>query len=137
MPLPFYEFFIIANTTLLSNPPVQPISGTLQMHITLTLMAISCVMTGKNLKNTHVSTTTPSMHALAAKVPSMVLSIALEHSHTSTPITYKLIAWKDFLAQASLLLKYPDIVEGILHGFSAHMPLLLQTFVVPNHPSVM
>ena len=91
-------------------------------------------MIGKRHRVTPAPTITPSMPAQVVEALVTALRSALRHNCTTTP--YKVDTWRDFLSQAALTPRYPNLVKRLSCSFRTFMPPLMQTFILPNHPLV-
>ena len=81
------------------------------------LPVVSSATTGRSPKAAPIHTTTPSMLGQDAEVPPTVLKIALRCSCKRVKTPYNSNAWQDFLARARLMLRYPNLIEGLTHSF--------------------
>jgi len=74
--------------------------------------------------------------ARAAGKAIMVPNSALAEKRTKSITTYKAAAWSKELSKHNLAKKYPDLVEGITHGFHLGIPSITQTYTPCNHMSI-
>ena len=98
--------------------------------------ALPSVSTGSSLGDVNQLPISKIINALAAEKPIMVPNSALADRRTKPITTYKFAAWSKELSKYDLVKKYPNLVEGIVHGFNLRIPTISQTYTPNNHMSI-
>ena len=115
---------------------LQHMQGVPQTVVSLIPLGTFYATIGRNHRVALGPTTAPSMHAQDAVAPPTVLKNALRCSRAMAMMPYNVNVWQDFLTRAGLMSQYPNLEEGLTHGFHAFMPPISQTFTLPNHLSI-
>jgi hypothetical protein len=106
-----------------------------------TLTGNLSVSTGGALKDVLATTTPSSMNAPAVGLPDMEPNIALSHNllicRNAALTLYIPSHWHSELLTSGLLARYPMIPRSLVYGFEAGIPHISQTFIPPNHPSLL
>lgn len=106
-----------------------------------TLTGNLSVSTGSALKDVLTMTTLSGMNALAVGLPDVEPNVALLHNllicRNAALTPYIPSHWHSELLTSGLLACYPMIPRSLVYGFEAGIPHISQTFIPPNHPSLL
>jgi len=97
---------------------------------------LPCASTGNFLEVVGRQGTPKTTGAPDVGRPTMAPKLVLEQRRSRGLTTYNPAAWKEELSRHSLLRKYPNLVDGIIHGFNLGIPTITRTYNPVNHMSI-
>jgi len=87
-------------------------------------MVLPCALTGNFLEVVGNQGTLKITDALDVERPIMVPKLVLEQRRSRGLTTYNPAAWNKELSRHSLLCKYPNLIDGIIHSFNLGIPTI-------------